>query len=215
MRPGSAKETAFIHHVDQRINKISRKLAKRDGSAEPEARREMSKEDGYQSFRQVGRDIDCLLGIVWVSGTPSLQIPYLMTLALIVLNSMSGFPPAPRTLFRILQKLDAAFAALIDGMHYNTGETLPGVESGQVVTATEKVRIKSLAQRTRVAVVELMQRGELLEAEEQDEESSASDIGVEDEGPDINMQVAKVYDQTLVELGDTLGGPAIGIMTDE
>lgn len=224
LTPGSAKENAFINHVDQGINRISRKLAMANRYGEQDPKRDQSlRETGYESFRQVGRDIESLLGIVWVSGTPSLQISYLLTLALMVVNSMTSFPPAPRTLFGLLRKLDAAFAALLIGTDPETGEVLPGFVHGKGISATEKVRIKSLAERTRVAVVELMSRDELDKDKGLHEEEGSERGGeTEEEGwyasaeeeEDVEMDMARVYDQTLVELGDTLGGPSIGIDMD-
>jgi len=97
------------------------------------------------------------------------------------------------------------------------------------VSGTEKVRIKSLVERTRVCVVDVMSKGEF-EEDDQDEsmveETGESEmegdlileepLHVDDDVEDENwdMQVAKVYDRTLVELGETMDGPAIGIRTE-
>lgn len=123
---------------------------------------ENSDEDsiGYTNFKQVAQDIDRLADVVWVSGTPSLQISYFLNLALLVRAMLPSFPPHPKSLFRLLQKLDLAFASLIQGRDLDSGETLPGFEGGRGVNPTEKVRIKSLVERTRVAVVEVMNRRE-------------------------------------------------------
>ena len=150
--------------------------------------------------------------IVWVSGTPSLQIPYFLSLAVTVLTFMPSFVPAPTSMLRLLNKLDTAFASLLQGKDLDTGETLPGFESGRRVNVTEKVRMKATVERTRVAVVELMNRDEF-EPEDEDEDSSTGNDDPFDteDSTDVNMDVARVYDRTLVELGDTLVGHTIGI----
>ena len=88
---------------------------------------------------------------------------------------------------------------------------LPGFETCKGLNTTQKVRIKSLVERTRVLVVELMASLEPMEEDESDDDGSAS----EEEGMQTSdlepvgrweMEVAKVYDRTLVELGDVLGG---------
>jgi len=89
--------------------------------------------------------------------------------------------------------------------------------SGRGLSTTEKVRIKGVIQNTRVAVVALManDHGQRLEVETLMESSENPD---DDMNPaeipmvgQYDMDIAKVYDQTLIELGDTLGGPSIGI----
>lgn len=97
------------------------------------------------------------------------------------------------------------------------------------INGTEKVRIKSLVERSRVCVVDVMSKGDFEEMEESgDETPPQSDIegdlildepetiNVDDDAEDENwdMQVAKVYDRTIVELGSTMEGPEIGIRTE-
>jgi len=171
-------------------------------------------EAGYESFREVARDIEKVVEIVWVSGTPGLQIPYLLTLALLTVNYIPGFPAVPRTMFRLLDKLDSAFASLIQGKDIETGETLPGFLNRKGVSGTEKVRIKSLVERTRVTVVEAMSKGEYdvdIEEGQTEDEQDDDDMLDYDAGTDFDMEIARVYDKTLVELGDTLDGAAIGL----
>jgi len=194
---------------------------------------------GYGSFKEAARDIEKLVDVVWVSGTrkssfstatkeirtyqthvsqtASLQVPYLLSLALLVVSYIPSFPAAPRTMFRVLSKLDYAFASLIQGRDVDSGDLLPGCERGSGVSGTGKVRIKSIIERTRVVVVEAMSTGEYEQEEgEVDAESgneTDDDMGDYDvdDAADFDMEIARVYDRTLVELGDTLGGPAIGI----
>lgn len=256
--------------MDQGILQVQRRHAKREIEGEDALQelREHERElfpsqaakdevEGYKNFAEVGRDMERLLDVVWISGTrrlscnhihtetsltldaASLQIPYLLTIALLTANFLPSYPPAPKVMFRLLGKLDIAFASLLQGRNVETGDRLPGFETGRRVSGTEKVRIKSLVERTRVAVVEVMSSGEMEEDEEQGTDAEESELEdgmvvemetdteneqsrrekkLQDEVEDVggwDMEVAKVYDRTVVELGDTIGGTPIGIITDD
>jgi hypothetical protein len=232
LKSGSAKELAFRNYVDKHICSIQRRYAMKFSGENDEAddmggglastpipgmpkRQSTGTEVGYESFREVAKDIEKVVEVVWVSGTPGLQIPYLLTLALLAVNYIPGFPASPKTMFRLLDKLDSAFASLIQGKDVETGEPLPGINGRKGMTGTEKVRIKSLVERTRVTVVEVMNKGEYEEEVDEESETEADDDDMGDydydAGTDFAMEVAKVYDKTLVELGDTLEGEAIGL----
>ena len=67
LKSGSMKETAVISHIDNRFLKINRRHAKKFSSAiggqdKPEDR-------GYESFKEVVKDLEAIIDIVWVSGT--------------------------------------------------------------------------------------------------------------------------------------------------
>lgn len=158
----------------------------------------------------------------------SLQIAYLLTLSDLVNEYMKGFPVSPAPLFRSLDKLDHAFASLLQGRDVETGDELPGFEGGRRVNATEKVRINSMVHYARSAVVEVMLKydPEMDDVEEDEEaglESGADvdepgDYGVEDDDVEgtWDMKTAKVYDRTLVELGDDLtNAPPIGLRAEK
>ncbi|KAI7646915.1 hypothetical protein KC322_g19337, partial [Hortaea werneckii] len=140
-------------------------------------------------------------------------------------------PPSPRSLFRLLGKLDHAFASLIQGRDVESGEGLPGFEGRRGVSGTEKVRIRSLVERTRVGVVESFKRGEFefegvdgkegdrMEVEEEEDgglvlENGDPNAEEEEEDGSFDMQLARVYDRTIQELGDSLEEPGIGIVTE-
>ncbi|KAI9872079.1 MAG: hypothetical protein M1830_002088 [Pleopsidium flavum] len=230
LKSGSAKESSFINYVDQGILNVTRRYAKKfsagldntPGDGDDEAGR------GYENFGEVARDLEALVDVVWVSGTPSLQIPYLLTLSLMLSTYFSSFGFAPRPTFHLLHKVDIAFASLLQGRDVETGETLPGFEGGgRRVSQTEKVRIKGVVERTRVGVVEVAGKGEeSADGTTQDgmtEDSNVEDISVsvtEEEG-DVEMdggdghggwemEVARVYERTIVELGDSLGVDGVG-----
>lgn len=97
------------------------------------------------------------------------------------------------------------------------------------MSGTEKVRIRSLVERTRVAVVEAMKAGEFDEDEVDETDADKMETDDDDlegglvlEGDDHeeteedswDMQIARVYDRTIVELGETLEAPSIGIITE-
>lgn len=120
-------------------------------------------------------------------------------------------------MFRLLAKLDLAFASLILGRDLDSGAPLPMSSSGRGVSTTEKVRIKGIIQSTRIAVVALMATDQRQEPEAETLVESSENLDDDmnlDEAPMVgqyDMDIAKVYDQTLIELGDTLGGPSIGL----
>lgn len=146
------------------------------------------------------------------------------------MNTMiPAFPAAPRPLFRLLGKLDHAFASLIQQRDIDTGDPLRGFSMRRGVSDTEKVRIKSLVERTRICVVDVMSGGEFEDDDSPIQEEPAqsdiegdlileepADLDVDDDFEEDNwdMLVARVYDRTLVELGDTMEGPEIGIRTE-
>ncbi|KAG8630401.1 hypothetical protein KVT40_002020 [Elsinoe batatas] len=244
LKPGGSKESSFIRFVDQQILYIQRRFAKRDTRLDAGAREtdeqgrsidsgiasikldkleQWQDVPGYTTFGEASRNVEELLGIIWISGTPSLQIPYLISIALLVNTMIPAFPAAPRQLFRLIGKLDHAFASLLQGRDVDTGEPLPGFSTGRKVSTTEKVRIKSLIERTRISVANVMAAGDIEDEEEEvdTEEGLEGDLvldDVDDPEPtndeDWDMDVAKVYDKTLVEIGDSLDGPEIGIRTE-
>jgi hypothetical protein len=152
---------------------------------------------------------------------------------LLVTEFLPEYPPAPRATFRIIGKLDAAFASLLQGRNVETGENLPGFERGRIVSTTEKVRIKSLVDRTRIVVVKAIRDfGGSTDAGDEPEDGDAEDIETtNDEDDDLDLEshnlnevneidrqemgIARIYDKTMIELGDVLGGSPIGIITDD
>ena len=240
LKPGGSKESAFIRYVDERILKIQRRFAKREtpsingDDAEKDAAAIWDSVQGYKSMREACKDLEDLIGVVWVSGTPGLQIPYLISLALLLSTIIAGMPANPKQLFRVLAKLDHAFVSLLQGKDVDSGERLPGFENRRGVSGTEKVRIRSLIERTRRSVMESLKSGELDDAYESNDEDvdEKMDMDAEDDlegelilegdGPyapgeeeeSWEMQIARVYDRTMVELGDSLETPNIGIITE-
>ena len=127
---------------------------------------------------------------------------------------------------------------MLTGRDNATGEVLPGFENGRTVTTTDKVRLKGIVDRTRLTVVRVMS-GESVAGDEQDvgdamdtdndehqalpnRDGTVTFEGFEDNTDDEDEDdeweergIASVYEKTISELGDVLGGPPIGIITDD
>lgn len=150
----------------------------------------------------------------------NLQIPSLLNIASEFNTWMTGFPPSEAVTFDILHKLDHCFASLLSGEDIETHEPLPGFENGlrSGMTRTDMVRCKSTVQNARVVIVDVMSKrrtGNVQEvpADETEESGAEGPGGFNDSGWDdkesLYMDVARVYENTLVKLGDTLGESGI------
>ncbi|RAL04350.1 general transcription factor IIH subunit TFB6 family [Aspergillus ibericus CBS 121593] len=203
LRPGSAKEATVINYVDSTLLRIARRHAKKFSKAFADPNLPDS-ERGYESFEELGRDLEAVVDVLWVSGTPSLQIPYLISLAVQVNSYLAEYPFSAAATFRVLGKLDEVFAALL-----GEGEGEGDDGRGSVVSMTEKVRIKSIAESGRVVVVEARERerengGD--EEEDEDEDEMEDVLGIEEypAAGKWEMQTARVYERTMQLLGDEL-----------
>lgn len=154
----------------------------------------------------------------------SLQIPYLLNMAGEFTEWLTHFPPSPAATFSLLRKLDHCFASLLLGRDIVSKEPLPGFEDATsgAMSGTDKVRCKSIVEQTRLLVVDVMgnqPRVEELGDEETDydtsvqteseSEAAASSrsgaFGEDDDDDDpLLMDVARVYENTLVQLGEAL-----------
>jgi hypothetical protein len=112
---------------------------------------------------------------------------------------------------------------LLSGEDIETHEPLPGFENGlrAGMSRTDMVRCRSLVEQGRVVIVDVMSRGteedESAQEVQDDEEESGPDGpsrtgrgGWDEDEEDLYMDVARVYENTLVKLGDTLGDPGVG-----
>lgn len=159
--------------------------------------------------------------------TASLQVPYLLNLANELNTWMASFPPSPMATFSLLRKLDHCFASLLTGQDLVTKETLPGFENGLRggMSTTDMVRCKSTVAQTRVLVVSVMSKepaeeeeyanGGSQDEQEEDEAGMNSDGGMaagawDEDDERLHMDVARVYENTLVQLGDVLGEDFLG-----
>ncbi|KAF2743040.1 hypothetical protein M011DRAFT_411356 [Sporormia fimetaria CBS 119925] len=231
LKPGSHKETDVIQYLDHGLNLVQQRVdnrlrKRRDGDAGVE---------GYRHFAEAEKDLSSFIDIVWVSGSPNLQIPYLLTIARLIAEFLPLFPASPHATFRVLEKLDIAFSSLIQGKDADTGEPLPGFEEGRTVSTTDKVRLKGIVDRTRLVVAKALgdgvvdEEGDAMVTEEDAmseadrDEDTVKFEGFEnndDDDDDQNemweeTQISRVYERTIGELGDVLGGVPIGLITDE
>ena len=155
-----------------------------------------------------------------------------------IIDTLPLYPPAPLATFNLLEKLDSAFAALLTGRDPETDEPLPGVADHRGVSTTDKVRIKGVVERARIVVTRVLEGAEGEEPMDVDEGAEGGDDtvgkrtamerergeqgmvsfeGFEDNEDDDweERHVAGIFEKTLGELGDVLGGEPIGIVTDE
>ncbi|KAI1306160.1 hypothetical protein F5Y03DRAFT_394707 [Xylaria venustula] len=155
--PGSKKEDYARDYVSRRLLHISRRYVKKFGIPDP-----ADEVTGYESMEEVCRDLEEVVDILWFSGTPSLQVPYLLNVALAFNTYLPSFPPAPRPTFTLLRKIDHCFTSLLVGYDVKTKEPLPGFSStvdGSTkmrFSRTDMVRCKSLADEARMIVAMVM-----------------------------------------------------------
>lgn len=131
---------------------------------------------------------------------------------------MPSFPFSPVPTFKLLHKLDLVFSSLLRGVDIQTGVSLSGFETGRErLSTTEKVRMRGIVERTRVAVVEVAGKGgniansasALISQTETEDEPMTDDSEIMEAVPDggdgrWEMEVARVYERTIVELGVSL-----------
>lgn len=143
-----------------------------------------------------------------------MQVPYLLNVALSITSYLPAFPAAPKATFAMIKKLDHAFASLLKGEDIVTGDLLPGFSGGKKagMTRTDMVRCKGLVESTRVVVVEIMSRiveeGPEDEVEDSGMETDATSTYMEStwdaDEDNHNMDVARVYEATILALGEHL-----------
>jgi Subunit 11 of the general transcription factor TFIIH len=106
---------------------------------------------------------------------------------------------------RIVDKLDLAFAMLLNMRNYSL--TPAGDMNNFLVSVTDRVRIRSVIERTRLLAVEIS------EGEETSEGIADSDFGSQagpedvcaDDKDSLDMSISSMYERTLTILGDSLG----------
>ncbi|KAL9009264.1 MAG: hypothetical protein Q9173_005690 [Seirophora scorigena] len=219
LRPGSSKEGDLISYIEQKLLAVSRRYENRISAALSGEENPDVEGRGYKDIGEQLRELDPVVDVVWISGTPSLQITFLLTIALSVTSALESFPFTPRPTFQFLRKMDLAFSSLLKGVSAETGESLPGFQGGRGrLSMTEKVRMSGIVERTRVAVVEVAGKdGSLADVKHVplSETDTEEDFNVtEDDDVDMledesshrrwEMDIARVYEKTIVELGMAL-----------
>ena len=136
-----------------------------------------------------------------------------------------SFSFSPRPTFQLLRKLDFAFTSLLRGVDIDTGLILSGFEAGRSkLSTTEKVRLRGLVQSSRLAVVEVAaQSGDIDEIDygahsrlatddeypTDDDTDATRDEEVDGVSAGWEMEIARIYERTLVELGASLNPPVM------
>ncbi|RMZ67457.1 meiotic recombination dmc1 [Pyrenophora seminiperda CCB06] len=238
LKPGGPRESDLIRYLDHGVNNVQKRVDNRVTNRKHKPA--PGEAEGYKAFWEVAKDLDGLVDVVWVSGSPNLQIPYLLNLAVLAAEFLPLFAsstPSTQATFRLLSKLDYAFSSLLAGYDAATGDRLPGFECGRTVTTTDKVRLKGIVDRTRLTVTRVLSKESVVDDEDdvggsmdtdtEDETDAGGRQGTvtfegfennEDDESDEDWEergVATVYERTIGELGDVLGGPPIGIITDD
>lgn len=225
------KEDKVRHFISDRLFQINRRFVKKLGTSLAFDNADVV---GYQSMSELCKDLESLINIIWLSGTPSLQIPYLLNIAGDFNEWVQAFPASPTATFSVLTKLDHCFASLLVGHDIDTNEPLPGFENGPRggMSRTDMVRCKSTVQQTRILIVNVMSKPDREEEEDDEEAQEGGETDTEQSGVDdangvggritgawdedeerFYMDVARVYENTLVKLGETLAdGGGIGDM---
>ncbi|KAK3291562.1 uncharacterized protein B0H64DRAFT_247931 [Chaetomium fimeti] len=215
-RPGSAKENLARNFISDTMADINRWFVKRAGAArsDNDPGYQPGDDEGYKSIDGLCRDLDPVIHLIWRSGTPSLQIPSLLSIASEFNTWMLGFPPSPDHIFPLLRKLDHCFASLLSGEDIVTHEPLPGFENGlrSGMSPTDMVRCRSTALNARTVVIAVLAKMERGEAGDDEGESGVDNDDGDDNERDVEadyMDAAQVYEYTLVKLGETVGGSGV------
>jgi len=157
-----------------------------------------------------------------------LQTPYLLTIALTACTDLASFSFQPRPTFQLLYKLDLALYSLLQGRNAESDEMLPSFKGGRgKPSTTEKVRMRGLVERTRVAVVEVAGKGASVTDAgrpsktddnfttdvDDDDDDAMEGLQIEENHGRWEMEIARVYEKTIVELGmelETSGTGSLG-----
>lgn len=114
------------------------------------------------------------------------------------------------SLFPFVKRLDAAFTNMLRRLAVVEATTED--KSSYQISATERVRIRSLVEDTRVMAVEVAGRSghraevqDLSDSEETERESEIENPNIGNPpSDDISIAISKIYKQTLEILGDSL-----------
>ncbi|RKF83342.1 putative meiotic recombination protein dmc1 [Golovinomyces cichoracearum] len=198
LRPGCRKEDTVRQYLDQKILNVSRRYAKK---FQPREEQRVGDVTGYVNMDQVASDIGRLADVVWLTGTPNLQVHYLLNIAGMFINFLPAFPPAPEAIFLLLKKMDYAFSCLLKGKNISTDEVLPGFSGGNDIglSKTDMVRLRSLVEETRVLTVKLLGNNDFEDRNTSERCKTSSACNDQ-----YDMDLASVYEQTIFNLGELL-----------
>ncbi|KAJ5108709.1 hypothetical protein N7456_005384 [Penicillium angulare] len=226
IRPGSEEETQLRGRLSTGMERINYRHMKSqmgmDESGSGSGVR--ASERQFESFGELAAEVGGLVDILWASASPSIQVEGLISLAGLIEMTLPTYMFDPEATLNILHKFDVVFAALCTGLHPTTHHRLPGMVGDRpLVTQTQKVRIRSLAEGTRTRIFSCLNESESNDKNgyidrdgKVDESEENSDI--EDDDANVSaqpwmMEAANVYDKTLMLLadqGDGAGGELEG-----
>ncbi|KAF4973234.1 hypothetical protein FZEAL_9386 [Fusarium zealandicum] len=214
LQAGSRKEYMVRRFAEEQLQLVTRRYVKKFSTPGPG-----DSVVGYTKFSEVCRDLDSVINVLWRSGTPPLQIPFLLRLTSDFTRYVRSFPPAPKASFAVLRKLDHCFSSLLSGQDIETGDTLPGFENGLRggMTTTEMIRCRSLVDQCRILMVEVMR--DPAEDDEEDKDDDETDTDADMDEPGIRgwgsvdddeemmqqMDAARVFKLSIVKLNERLG----------
>lgn len=141
------------------------------------------------------------------SGT--LQIPYLLSLAGLISDFLPAFPFVETPTVRLVNKMDQAFAVLLSQQRSLTAFTA-GDGNDYLVSITDRVRIRSVIESTRMIAVEAASK-KRVPVDLQDVSESFTDTQYEEvagddrSGQALDMTISKMYERSLSILGGGLG----------
>jgi Subunit 11 of the general transcription factor TFIIH len=143
----------------------------------------------------------------------TLQIPFLLSLAGIFADYLPAFPFAERPTICLADKLDQAFAILLS-QDRDPALAVATDTSHHLVSVTDRVRIRSVIESTRIIAVEASaKKPASASGGSQDVSENFTDTDYDDFTPDshrhdrdsLNMSISKIYEGSLSILGDSLG----------
>jgi Subunit 11 of the general transcription factor TFIIH len=133
-------------------------------------------------------------------------------LAGVVADYLPAFPFVEGPTIRLVDKLDQAFASLL-GQERHSVSLFATEGSEHHVSVTDRVRIRSVIECTRINAVETSVKSSA-SADLKDVSESFTDTEFEDDTPangnreerdSLNMGISKMYERSLNILGDSLG----------
>ena len=139
----------------------------------------------------------------------TLQIPYLLSLAGLFSDFLPAFPLVEAPTIRLVDKIDQAFATLLSQQRHLIASNAGG-GNDYLVSITDRVRIRSIIESTRMIAVEAALK-QSVSTDLQDVSESLTDTDYEEFARDdrsrqaLHISISKMYERSLSILGGGLG----------
>ncbi|KAL0635876.1 hypothetical protein Q9L58_005119 [Maublancomyces gigas] len=185
LKPGSRPESNLITYLDDQLLQVSRRYAKK------------YHEGGYATVEAVAEDLERLMANSFN-------------------DYLASFPPQLKSTLSLLDTFDRCFYTLITGSSVDPSTSLSSEFSVSRMNMTEKVRLKSIIKRTRLHIVKLAEKSmstpdlptdtDGKDDDEMDiETGDETDVdGDNQEHEEWEIEVMKVYDRSLIQIGEGL-----------